>query len=113
MSAFGDAEMEGAHRGGHMLKDVVVGSSDTAAVHRRHAQKGAAAAARRGQAVQVARAQNAKAKSKASAEEVAISREVDRSLKKGTSLVQAAIEHLETAERLWDKFVEEYTFAYA
>ena len=28
-------------------------------------------------------------------------------MKKGTALVQAAIEHLQTAEGLWDKWVQE------
>ena len=46
-----------------------------------------------------------------STEEAAIAREVERSMKKGTALVQAAIEHLHTAEGraegLWDKWVQE------
>ena len=39
--------------------------------------------------------------------ERAIADEVKRSLAKGTALVQlqAAVEHLETAERSWDKFI--------
>ena len=36
----------------------------------------------------------------------AIAREVERSMQKGTALVQAAMEHLDTAERLWDQWVD-------
>ena len=46
--------MEGAHRGQRTLKEGVVGSKDEVTVQRRRAQNGAAAAGRRGQAVNVA-----------------------------------------------------------
>jgi hypothetical protein len=36
-----------------------------------------------------------------------VKKEVERAIQKGTSLVQASLEHLETAERSWDKFVNE------
>ena len=42
-----------------------------------------------------------------SKEDKAIDKEVQRAMKQGTGLVQAALEHLETAERSWDKFVRE------
>ena len=96
--------MEGAHRAGRALKDAVVGSKAEAAAQRRRAQSGAAAAARRGQAVQLARArQTTGADSK---EDKAIAKEVGRALKQGNTLVQAAVEHLETAERSWDRFLK-------
>ena len=90
--------MEGAHRAGRSLKDAVIGSKAEAAAKRRRAQHGAAAAARRGQAVQLARAGNSthdgnEPKSK---EDKAIDKEVQRAMKQGTGLVQAALEHLET-----------------
>ena len=98
--------MDGEHRGGRKLKDVVAGSKTVAADQRKRAQRGAAAAARKGQVVRRAIAASA-ARAKPSAEEAAIEKEVKRSMKKGTSLVQAALEHLNTAVRLWDKWVEE------
>jgi hypothetical protein len=98
-------KMDGEHRGGRKLKDVVVGSKKAAADQRERAQGGAAAAARKGQVVRRAKAAAA-ARAKPSAEEAAIEKEVERSMKKGTSLVQAALEHLNTAERLWDKWVK-------
>ena len=100
--------MEGAHRGGRTLTEVVVGSKATAKEQRQRAQRGAAAAARKGQLVQRARAAAAaKKQTRSSEEDAAIAKEVERSMKKGTSLVQAALEHLQTAERLWDKWVAE------
>ena len=68
------SEMEGSHRAGRSLKDVVVGSKAEAAAQRERAQHGAAAAGRRGQAVQLKRAhKTAEAESK---EERAISEDV-------------------------------------
>jgi hypothetical protein len=99
--------MEGEHRGAPTLKDVVAGSRTAAAEQRARAQRGAAAAARKGRAVRVARATGKSKRSKAVGEDAAIEAEVERSMQKGTTLVQAAIEHLETAERLWDKWVQE------
>jgi hypothetical protein len=95
--------MEGEHRGAPTLKDVVAGSRTAAAEQRARAQRGAAAAARKGRAVRAARATGKSKRSKAVGEDAAIEAEVERSMQKGTTLVQAAIEHLETAERLWDK----------
>ena len=96
--------MEGAHGAGRVLKDVVVGSKAEAAAGRERAQQGAAAAARRGQAVLLARAR--KATGVECDEKDAISKEVARAMKQGNALVQAAVEHVETAERSWDRFVE-------
>jgi hypothetical protein len=88
--------MEGSHRGGRSLKDVVVGSKEVAAAQRQRAQQGAAATGRRGQAVQLARM---------GTQDDVIEKEVERAMTQGTSLVQAAVEHLNTAERSWDIFL--------
>ena len=95
--------MEGAHRAGRSLKDVIVGSKATAKLQRGRAQQGVAAAGRRAQAVQIARGTT----NEKSAEDKAIDKEVERAMKAGTGLVQAALEHLDTAERSWDRFVEQ------
>ena len=97
--------MEGVHKGGRTLKDVVVGSKAEAARRRQQAQQGAAAAGRVGQAVK--RARENSTPSTTSKEDKEIAAEVARSMKKSNGLVQAAVEHLETAERSWDKFVTE------
>ena len=52
----------------------------------------------------MARARKTATKSK---EDKEIAREVQRAMKQGTALVQASLEHLETAERSWDRFVED------
>ena len=93
---------EGAHSDEReTAQTVVVGSVVQAASQRRRAQKGVAAAARRGQAAVLAQA----AKSGKVAADVR--KEVARAMKAGTALVQASLERLETAERSWDKFVKE------
>ena len=104
--------MEGEHRGARKLKDVVAGSKVAAAEQRRRAQHGAAATARKGNVVQRARATAAargagNAVMTSTREGAAIAKEVERSMQKGTALVQAAIEHLQTAEGLWDRWVQE------
>ena len=96
--------MEGAHRGQRTLKEGVVGSKDEVTVQRRRAQNGAAAAGRRGQAVNVARAERELTKSK---EDAAVEKEVVRAMKQGTALVQASLERLEGAERSWNKHVKD------
>jgi len=96
--------MEGGHSRGRRLKDVVVGSKAEAATRRRRAQQGVAAAGRRGQAVQLARAERADASK--TKKDKAIAKEVERAMQQGTGLVQAALEHLDTAERSWDRFVK-------
>ena len=96
--------MEGAHTGGRALKaGVVVGSKASAKEQRQRAQSGAAAAGRRGQATKLVRTSE-KNQSKQGA---AIAKEVARAMKQGSALVQAAVEHLETAERSWDRFVSQ------
>ena len=70
--------MEGAHRGQRTLKEGVVGSKDEVTVQRRRAQHGAAAAGRRGQAVNVALAGKKLTTSK---EDAAVEKEVVRAMK--------------------------------
>ena len=79
----------------------VVGSSVQAGAQRRRAQKGVAATARPGEAAVLGRV------AKGGKVSAAVQKEVSRAMKKGTALVAASIEHLETAERSWDKFVED------
>jgi hypothetical protein len=98
--------MEGAHRGGRTLKNVVVGAKETTNAQRKRAQHGAAAAARHGQAVKLARARSTKPSAN-SKEDKAIAKEVSRAMKQGKALVQASLERLETAERSWDKHVHD------
>ena len=100
------AAMEGEHRGGRRVKGGVIGSKSDAAALRRCAQRGAAAAARRGQAVQLARATQGPCSAATLKDKKAIQKEVARAMKQGTGLVQAALEHLDTAEHSWDRFVE-------
>jgi hypothetical protein len=92
---------EGAHSGERETADAVVGSVVQAASQRRRAQKGVTAAARRGHAAVLSHVR------KAGKVAPAVQKEVERAMKKGTALVAASIERLETAERSWDKFVEE------
>ena len=84
------------------MKGGVVGSKSEASARQKRAQCGAAASGRRGQAVQIARAKVAEA----SSEDKAVEEEVARAMQQGNGLVQATLEHLETAERSWDRFVE-------
>lgn len=79
-----------------------MGSKSEASARQKRAQCGAAASGRRGQAVQIARAKVAEA----SSEDKAVEEEVARAMQQGNGLVQATLEHLETAERSWDRFVE-------
>ena len=63
--------MEGAHKGGRTLKQVVVGSKAEATACRQRAQQGAAAAGRLGQAVKRAREREVDAERQARARGVA------------------------------------------
>lgn len=93
------AGVEGSHTGGRQVNGVVVGSQAAAASQRRQAQQGAAASARIGQATRLAAAKATEAR--------AIAKEVARARKQGTALVQASLERLQTAERSWDKHVDD------
>jgi len=93
------AGVEGSHTGGRQVNDVVVGSQAAAASQRRQAQQGAAASARIGQATRLAAAKATEARE--------IAKEVARARKQGTALVQASLERLQTAERSWDKHVDD------
>ena len=94
--------MENADRGGRTLPGgMLVGAKAEAAARRKSVQHGVAAAGRKGKATQLGHARRAKTK-----EDVAIDNEVERAMKKNKALVQASVEHLETAERSWDRYVE-------
>ena len=94
-------EMDGAHKRQRMTADVVVGDKDEAAAKRQRVQRGVAASGRPGQALQVRAASGG-----AIPEEVRS--EVAKAMQAGSALVQASIEHLETAERSWDDWVAEH-----
>ena len=93
--------MDGAHKRQRMTADVVVGDKDEAAAKRQRVQRGVAASGRPGQALQVRAASGG-----AIPEEVRS--EVAKAMQAGSALVQASIEHLETAERSWDDWVAEH-----
>ena len=81
--------------------EAVIGSSVQAGAQRRRAQKGVAATARPGEAAVLGHV------AKGGKVSAAVQKEVSRAMKKGTALVAASIERLETAERSWDKFLRE------
>ena len=93
--------MEVAHKRQRELVDTIVGDKEEAARKRRRAQAGVAAAGRCGQSIQAARAR------KAGLDMKVINKDADDALKAGSGLVQASLEHLDEAERSWDKFVAE------
>ena len=94
--------MEGAHKQQRLVSDaIIVGDKVEAAKRRRRAQHGAAAAGRRGESIKVARALNGAINLKV------LEKDADEAIKAGTGLVQASLEHLDEAERSWDKFVAE------
>lgn len=83
---------DGAHGSERETTEAVVGSVVQAASQRRRAQKGVAAAARRGQAAVAMHA------AKAGKVDPAVQKEVARAMQRGTALVAASLERLETAE---------------
>ena len=80
--------MEGTHKRGRSLKDVVVGSREEAAMQRQRAQEGAAAAGRVGEAVKRARATSTSTSSAQAKRDRQIQAEVSKSLKKSNGLVR-------------------------
>ena len=96
--------MEGAHKQQRRVSvsdAIIVGDKVEAAKMRRRVQHGAAAAGRRGESIKVARALNGAINLKV------LEKDADEAIKAGTGLVQASLEHLDEAERSWDKFVAE------
>jgi hypothetical protein len=93
--------MEGAHKRQRQLSEVIVGDNKEAASKRRRAQHGAAAAGRRGQTIQAVQARNGMPDMKI------LQKDAEAAMKAGNALVQASVEHLEEAERSWDKYVRE------
>ena len=96
--------MEGAHKQQRRVSvsdATIVGDKVEAAKMRRRVQHGATAAGRRGESIKVARALNGAINLKV------LEKDADEAIKAGTGLVQASLEHLDEAERSWDKFVAE------
>ena len=89
--------MEGAHAQQRQLRDVLVGDAAEAAATRQRVQRGVAAAGHKGQAMQITT-------NKVPAE---VRKEVAKAMQSGAALVQASIEHLDTAERSWDNWINE------
>lgn len=93
--------MDGAHKRQRRTHDLVLGDKGEAGAKRQRVQHGVAASGRRGQAMQIRAAA-----SKGVSDEV--KQDVARAMQAGSALVQASLEHLETAERSWDKWVAEH-----
>ena len=91
--------MEGAHRRQRQQSDTIVGDEGEAKAKRRLAQSGVAAAGRRSQSIQVAKARKVKLDMKV------FKKDAEDALKAGAGLVKASLEHLAEAGRSWDKFV--------
>ena len=92
--------MDGAHKRQRWTSDLVVGDEGEAGAKRQRVQHGVAAAGRKGQATQIRAAAGAGIPAE-------VRKEVAKAMEAGSALVQASLEHLETAERSWDKWVAE------
>ena len=92
--------MDGAHKRQRQTSDLMVGDTVEAGAKRQRVQRGVAALGRRGQTMQI----RAVAGAGIPAE---VQNEVARAMETGSALLQASLEHLETAERSWDKWVAE------
>ena len=90
--------MDGAHKRQRQTSDLVVGDEDEAGAKRQRVQNGVATAGRKGQAtpdpggVSWYRSRRG-------------TKEVAKAMQAGSALVQASLEHLQTAERSWDTWV--------
>ena len=93
--------MEGAHKRQRQTSDLLVGDEGEAGEKRQRVQRGVGASGRRGQATQI-RAAPGKGIS------AQVRQDVAKAMQAGSALVQASLEHLETAERSWDKWVREH-----
>ena len=93
--------MEGAHKRQRQTSDLLVGDEGEAGEKRQRVQRGVGASGRRGQATQI-RAASGKGIS------AQVRQDVAKAMQAGSALVQASLEHLETAERSWDKWVREH-----
>ena len=90
--------MDGAHKRQRRTSDLVVGDEGEAGAKRQRVQNGVAAARRKGQATQIRAASPGTVP-------VEVRTEVAKAMQDGSALVQASLEHLQTAERSWDKWV--------
>ena len=93
--------MEGAHKRQRQTSDLLVGDEGEAGEKRQRVQRGVGASGRRGQATQI-RAASGKGIS------AQVRQDVAKAMQAGSALVQASLEHLETAERSWDKWAREH-----
>jgi len=93
--------MDGAHKRQRQLRDVVLGDAVEADAKRHRIQRGVAAAGRKGQATRI----GAAGANNISAE---VREDVAKAMEAGAALVQASLEHLETAESSWDKWITEH-----
>ena len=92
--------MDGAIKRQRQTADLVVGDKGEAGAKRQRVQRGVAASGRRGQATQIRAAA-------AGSIPAVVRKEVAKAMEAGSALVQASLEHLQTAERSWDKWVAE------
>jgi len=92
--------MDGAHKRQRRTADLVVGDKGEAGVKRQRVQRGVAASGRKGQATQIRAAATCSIPA-------VVREEVAKAMQAGSALVQASLEHLQTAERSWDKWVME------
>ena len=81
------------------MKGGLAGSKLVARLQRERAQCGAAAAGRRGQAVQHALVSSTK-------EQQVVAKEVKRAMQQSAALVAASLERLQVAEAAWDRDVQ-------
>ena len=86
------APMEGAHTRQRLTAGNVLGDRQEADAQRDRVQCGAAATGRRGQAILIAAACNGSVPA-------TVRKDVARAMQAGSALVQASLEHLQTAER--------------
>ena len=94
--------MDGAHKRQRRTTDLVVGDEGEAGAKRHRVQHGVAAAGRKGQATAIRAASLGTVP-------VEVRTEVAQAMQAGSALVQASLEHLQTAERSWDKWVADHS----
>ena len=92
--------MDGAHAKQRVTAEAVYADKQEAAAKRQGVQHGVAASGRKGQATSIRAASNGTVPK-------AVQDEVARAMKSSSALVQASLEHLETAERSWEKWLSE------
>ena len=94
--------MDGAHKRQRRTSDLVVGDEGEAGAKRQRVQNGVAASGRIGQATLIRGASLGTVP-------IEVRKEVAKAMQCGSALVQASLEHLQTAERSWDMWVAEHS----